>query len=617
LTIEFFETQPLTMAQRDAFHVAADRWEAKLSDPIAVKVNIGFSNLPSGVLGSTLTQRTTHPYSTVRSAMYSDAFSFVEKASVDMLPLASVPLQDINGVRSDTMVTMATANAKALGLGTGLDPLYGAPLPNSADGRIYFANAFADTFDYDPTDGISAGLTDFVGVATHEIGHLLGFFSMTDIQDNPANSSLTLHPNTLDLWRFGETGAPHTIGSENRRVTRGPAEYDDSGLSNRQLSRGTYDTVTDPVCGTFSGKCQASHWRDSLGNLMDPTVADGVAVNILSEDARAIDYIGYNRALLLMIQIPREILVGWFDWPFPDPPPIIPDFDGAFDQFPDPPKPESIGPNLPFEPDFGARLGLDFGIDGLQARSGLGLVQFQDEVPNQLPLLEGHSDDLIAGEQNLEPIRDPFEIIPPVIRDLYFVSDEQGGVPFTARAMLSDLGAQLDKSLGEFGGYRVPIMLDGMADDVVGDTDAVATLLLLASDETMVPDPKRLNIFTIDGSELENSLIFYDPEALGIRRTLLTGDLDCDGDVDFDDIDDLVLGLNDPSRYEAVFGVPPALKGDTDGDGDLDFDDIPEFVRLLGNAVRHPVPEPATTVMLLIAVGALTLARMSQCRVGR
>ena len=80
--------------------------------------------------------------------------------------------------------------------------------------------------------------------------------------------------------------------------------------------------------------------------------------------------------------------------------------------------------------------------------------------------------------------------------------------------------------------------------------------------------------------------------------TSITGDLDCDGDVDFDDIDDFVLGLNNPAEYLSNMGVPASLKGDTDGDGDLDFDDITGFVNILSGGGLQSVPEPSTLVLL-------------------
>ncbi len=67
-------------------------------------------------------------------------------------------------------------------------------------------------------------------------------------------------------------------------------------------------------------------------------------------------------------------------------------------------------------------------------------------------------------------------------------------------------------------------------------------------------------------------------------RFLLTspGDLDCDGDVDFDDIEPFVLALSDAAAYEAAYPGCPLPNADADGDGDVDFDDINPFVALLG-----------------------------------
>ncbi len=60
------------------------------------------------------------------------------------------------------------------------------------------------------------------------------------------------------------------------------------------------------------------------------------------------------------------------------------------------------------------------------------------------------------------------------------------------------------------------------------------------------------------------------------------GDMDCDGDVDFDDIGPFVLALQDPAGYQAAYPNCNWLNGDTDGDSDVDFDDINGFVALLG-----------------------------------
>ena len=94
------------------------------------------------------------------------------------------------------------------------------------------------------------------------------------------------------------------------------------------------------------------------------------------------------------------------------------------------------------------------------------------------------------------------------------------------------------------------------------------------------------------------------------------GDMDRDGDVDFDDIDDFVLGQMDAAAYEMMFGVPPALRGDTDRDNDLDFDDIPGFIVALGGGAPmsglQAIPEPSCLVHMAIAM--LTVFGLSHMR---
>ncbi len=131
---------PMTTAQFDAFNQGASLWQKVFSDPITVNVNVSFSD-PSvfsgpSVLGDTLSRRTTHSYGDVRSAMFSDAAIGSEKNTVSSLPpgAGGVPVGDINGSRTDTMITLSSANAKALGLGTAADPTYGSPPAGSADG---------------------------------------------------------------------------------------------------------------------------------------------------------------------------------------------------------------------------------------------------------------------------------------------------------------------------------------------------------------------------------------------------------------------------------------------------------------------------------------------------
>ena len=62
----------------------------------------------------------------------------------------------------------------------------------------------------------------------------------------------------------------------------------------------------------------------------------------------------------------------------------------------------------------------------------------------------------------------------------------------------------------------------------------------------------------------------------------VAADMDCDGDVDFDDINPLILAISDPNAYQAQFPNCNLLNGDLDGDGDVDFDEIDYFGGLFG-----------------------------------
>ena len=102
---------------------------------------------------------------------------------------------------------------------------------------------------------------------------------------------------------------------------------------------------------------------------------------------------------------------------------------------------------------------------------------------------------------------------------------------------------------------------------------------------------------------------FYDTNNVTLL-TVLLGDMDDDRDVDFDDIDYFVLGINDPETYQNQIGLPSDAMGDIDNDGDLDFDDTPGFVAILGGEGVQAVPEPSTIFLALVgAIGFVVLRR--------
>ena len=120
---------------------------------------------------------------------------------------------------------------------------------------------------------------------------------------------------------------------------------------------------------------------------------------------------------------------------------------------------------------------------------------------------------------------------------------------------------------------------------------------------------------TFFGNDVE--LIFNSLTAPGFNAAWNVqplGDMDFDGDRDFDDIDDFVLGLQNRSEYVALYGESPDLRGDINGSGFQDFDDISGFVDILSNGAMtssSAIPEPSTFVLAITMLFFATVFRSS------
>jgi hypothetical protein len=139
------------------------------------------------------------------------------------------------------------------------------------------------------------------------------------------------------------------------------------------------------------------------------------------------------------------------------------------------------------------------------------------------------------------------------------------------------------------------------------------------------PDSLATSFYVLSYNEVLREFYAYEPFALDFPANIdqtrvyrflpvIPGDLDCNGMLDFDDIDDFVLALSDAQAYEQQFGMAPSVKGDLDDDGDVDFDDIDEFVALLNVPARgtpQAVPEASSWVLWLIAAAWFWHAMMA------
>ena len=135
-----------------------------------MNINVIFTTLSSGIPGHSSQTESVLNYSTVRAALVADLKSANDITADGSLPDSSIPLYingtsdnpngsgslvpylDNNNGVNNTTVRITTANQKALGVL--------AANATGVDASITFDSSFS--FDFNPTDGITAGQYDFV-----------------------------------------------------------------------------------------------------------------------------------------------------------------------------------------------------------------------------------------------------------------------------------------------------------------------------------------------------------------------------------------------------------------------------------------------------------------------
>lgn len=291
---------------RAGFEAAAAMFSHLFTDDITIRLDVRFATLGPGILGSAGSTTNTIGYNPLRGLLQADAKSATDAAAVATLgagpigfvtnePPVSGPIDartrffDNNNSFDNNNIQANTAQLKAMGV----TPVYAANNPGGRDGSISFSDAFE--WDFDPSDGITPGFFDFVGVAAHEIGHVLGFRSGVDLADinaapgdpTPARGLGAIAWGTVhDLWRYGEFDG---------QLVR---DWSIGGASCYSLDAATclYLMSTGRLNG--DGR-QASHWKDNLPGvlpigLMDPSVGGSLQLFFTEADIRAFDAMGYD-----------------------------------------------------------------------------------------------------------------------------------------------------------------------------------------------------------------------------------------------------------------------------------------------------------------------------------
>ena len=322
---------------RAGFEAAAYYWSSVLNNNANVTLNIGFSSLGGNILGQTgsssavaLTQdiytalavnragaldvqavSSLKALTTVttggNAGLKQLAMTVNRTASQNTIPIVGFQALsdrntrlDADGSGNNVALAVNTANMKALGLTLDAN---GDPF-DTPDGDITFNSDFG--FDFDPTDGITTGFSDFIGVAIHEIGHALGFVSGVDIYDyytydiaavgnNNINKQSYLDQfaigSVLDLFRYSAAGNVDWSTSPTSKyfsINGGVSRFN----GNANFAEGVYNGDGD----------QASHWKaptaapfcSGLIGIMNPYLCDSTGAIITGDDLAAFDAMGWN-----------------------------------------------------------------------------------------------------------------------------------------------------------------------------------------------------------------------------------------------------------------------------------------------------------------------------------
>ncbi len=262
-----------------AFNRAAQSWSSLFDNPVTINIDAGLSPMANSDTGLTTPTFVSGAYTTIRNKLVANAAgnpSLAITASLPTAPTFTLP----SGFTYSGNIALTRANAKAMGFSVAA----------GSDATITFNSNFA--FDYDNSNGVSPGAIDFQSVATHEIGHALGFDSAVDVVDGSSSGSIL--PDPLDLFRF------HNVAGQ---VPTSAAQFSTFA---RDMTPGNDDVFSDAALqlqlstGAIEGDGRgASHWKDDaltgiyIG-IMDPSFNFGTTESITAADVRALQMIGWD-----------------------------------------------------------------------------------------------------------------------------------------------------------------------------------------------------------------------------------------------------------------------------------------------------------------------------------
>jgi VCBS repeat-containing protein len=223
-------------------------------DPITINITVAFGALASNLLGQSQPgSLNSFSYSNISTNLSADATTADD---------ATAALPSTDPITGTHTYWLDRAEQKALGL---LDANN-----TGSDGTVTFQNA-ANTFDYNRSDGITAGLYDFAGTVAHEISEIMGRSMLVGGTIGSATNSYDL----LDLFHFQSDGG--------RQFAKAAPSY--FSFDNGHTNINTFNV----------GAGDAADWAGSAGNDAFLNASGSGIINpVTLADARELDVLGWN-----------------------------------------------------------------------------------------------------------------------------------------------------------------------------------------------------------------------------------------------------------------------------------------------------------------------------------
>jgi hypothetical protein len=315
MQFNFTYSPNVTLEQIQGFELAGKIWSTYLTDNVTINIAVDTqSDFPGNAIAGATPRLNAQKFDQFQKALQSDVTSSSDRTISQTNNIMAAKnfsgrfdLYDSNGrntgtSRDSTELNVNSATAKSLDL-----DLKGSP--SLLDGYIVMRDMknlpVTWSYDFARTSAAPSNTMDFLSVAIHEIGHILGFQSSVDRPGwkNPRSNgskpdgeyskditSRVKSATPLDLFRYSDRSSlnPDKNGDLPIDLAVGGNPY--LSIQNGKSPVANFDTGTDVSLG--GNGLQASHWKS--GGIMNATINRGMRPAVTSADLTALDAIGWD-----------------------------------------------------------------------------------------------------------------------------------------------------------------------------------------------------------------------------------------------------------------------------------------------------------------------------------